>query len=179
MSAVDAYIALGSNLGDRRSHLARAARALRAMPGSSGLRLSPVYETAPLGPPPQGPYLNAVAQLRSNLAPRDLLMQLHAIERAEGRERGAVRLAPRTLDLDLLLYGTLRIDAADIVVPHPRLHERAFVLEPLRDLAPELLHPALGETVEALAARVRDPTAVRRAGVLEPDEWEAPWPSLP
>jgi 2-amino-4-hydroxy-6-hydroxymethyldihydropteridine diphosphokinase len=113
------------------------------------------------GPPGQGPYLNAVAVLTTTLAPRALLERLLAIERQAGRARRELRDAPRELDLDLLFYDDTRIDEPDLVVPHPRLHERGFVLEPLRDVAPGLLHPVLGEDVETLAARVRDERAVR------------------
>lgn len=159
--AADAYVGLGSNLGDRRRHLECAARALRDTPGIEEAVLSPVYETDPVGPP-QPPYLNAVARVRTTLGPRQLLDRLLAIEREHGRERGATRNAPRPLDLDLLLYGDCCVRSPGLEIPHPRLHERGFVLEPLRDLAAGLRHPTLGETIEDLALRVRDPAAVRR-----------------
>ena len=125
--------------------------------------VSPIYETDPVGPPPQGPYLNAVAHLRTRLAPRALLEALLAIEREAGRAR-SVRDAARTLDLDLLLHGDRIVDEPGLVLPHPRLAARAFVLEPLAALAPDLRHPTLGEPIASLAARVRDPRAVRRWG---------------
>jgi 2-amino-4-hydroxy-6-hydroxymethyldihydropteridine diphosphokinase len=155
-----AYVALGSNLGDREAHLAAAIQALRARPAVRVTSVSTVYETAPVGPPPQGPYLNAVVRLRTRLAPRALLACLLEIEAAEGRRRSAGRWSPRTLDLDLLFYGSLTLDEPGLCVPHPRLHERAFVLEPLRDVAPRLVHPLLGKSVEELARNVRDPGAV-------------------
>jgi 7,8-dihydro-6-hydroxymethylpterin-pyrophosphokinase len=99
---------------------------------------------------------------------------LLAIEREAGRTRGSERHAPRTLDLDLLLFGSRVIDEPDLVVPHPRLHERGFVLEPLLELAPLLVHPVLGETVAALAARVRDPAAVRRRDAGGESAWPSP-----
>lgn len=157
-----AYVALGSNLGPREQLLHAAVDALRATPGIRNVVVSPIYETLPVGPGAQGSYLNAVVRLETRLEPRALLARLLDIEREHGRERGAERNAARTLDLDLLLFGAQRIDEPGLEVPHPRLHERAFVLEPLRDLAPRLLHPVLGETVEALALRRRDPAAVRR-----------------
>ncbi len=157
---VDAYVALGSNLGDRAAQLAAAIAALRAHPGVRVEALSTVYETAPVGPPPQGPYLNAVARLRTRLAPRALLERLLEIEVAAGRRRGGPRWSARTLDLDLLLYGSLVLDERGLCIPHPRLHERAFVLEPLCELAPRLVHPRLGSRIEELARRVRDPQAV-------------------
>jgi len=157
----DAYVSLGSNLGDRAVQLSRALAALAALPATRVAALSPIFETAPVGPPPQGPYLNAVAKLRTSLAPRALLEDLLAIERAAGRVRGGVRNAARTLDLDLLLYGASVIDEPGLRVPHPRLAERPFVLEPLAALAPALRHPELDETISALASRVRDPREVK------------------
>jgi 2-amino-4-hydroxy-6-hydroxymethyldihydropteridine diphosphokinase len=157
-----AYVALGSNLGPRERHLCAAVAALRATPGVRDAVVSPVYETRPLGPGEQGAYLNAVARLETRLSPRALLERLLEIERSEGRLRGPELHAPRTLDLDLLLHGSRRCDEPGLQLPHPRLHERAFVLEPLRDLAPQLLHPLLGLAIEALAERVRDPSGVRR-----------------
>jgi 2-amino-4-hydroxy-6-hydroxymethyldihydropteridine diphosphokinase len=156
-----AYIALGSNLGDREAQLEAALKALRA---SAGVRLTAVsafYETEPVGPPPQGPYLNGAAELATSLGPRALLDRLLAIEAAAGRRRTAERNTARTLDLDLLFFGGLRIDEPGLQVPHPRLHERAFVLEPLCEIAARLVHPVLGETIEQLARRVRDPASVR------------------
>ena len=158
--AIDAYVSLGSNLGDREAHLAAAIEALRARPGIRVTSLSKIYETAPLGPPPQGPYLNAVVRLRTQLSPHQLLACLLEIEVAQGRQRSAGRWTARTLDLDLLFYGSLVLDEPGLCVPHPQLHERAFVLVPLCDVAPRLVHPLLGKTVEELAQNVRDPGAV-------------------
>jgi len=158
-----AYISVGSNLGDRGAHLAAALDGLRETAGIDPIRVSPVFETQPIGPPPQGPYWNAVVAVRSRLTPRELLDRLFAIERDRGRTRGAVRNSARTLDLDLLLFGDLVIDEPGLTLPHPRLHERAFVLEPLTAIAGHVLHPLSGERIDALAARVRDPRAVRPA----------------
>lgn len=166
------YVALGSNLGEREAHLVAALDALHASEGIGVLAVSAVYETEPVGPPPQGRYLNAVARLRTALAPRVLLRRLLEIEAARGRERGPRRHAARTLDLDLLLYGELRIDEPGLAVPHPRLAQRPFVLEPLSDVAARVLHPVLNETIESLARRVRDPAAVRRRQEV------LAWPSL-
>jgi 2-amino-4-hydroxy-6-hydroxymethyldihydropteridine diphosphokinase len=159
---VQAFVALGTNLGERESHLVGSIAALRRTRGVAVLAVSPVYETDPVGPPPQGPYLNAVARLRTSLSPRALLERLQAIEAAAGRTRASGRNAARCLDLDLLFYGEEKIHEPGLEVPHPRLHQRAFVLEPLCDLAPDWIHPTLHQRVADLALRVRDPAAVRR-----------------
>jgi 2-amino-4-hydroxy-6-hydroxymethyldihydropteridine diphosphokinase len=156
----DAYVSIGTNLGDRAAQLRQAVRSIAALAETRVVGLSPIYETDPVGPPPQGPYLNAAVHVETALAPRALLDGLFAIERAAGRERGA-RNAARTLDLDLLLYADQVIDEPGLTVPHPRLAERAFVLEPLAAIAPRLRHPTLGATIADLAARVRDTAAVR------------------
>lgn len=147
--AVQAYIGLGANLGDARAVVPEAAAAIAALPGIQTLRLSPLYRSAPidaLGPD----YINAVAQLRTNLSPRALLAALQKIEAEFGRER-AYRNAPRTLDLDILLYGAETIDEGDLIIPHPRMHLRAFVLRPLLDLDPGIALPQ-GNPQELLAA---------------------------
>jgi 2-amino-4-hydroxy-6-hydroxymethyldihydropteridine diphosphokinase len=151
-----AYIALGANLGDRAANIARALELLRATPSVRVTAASRLWETAPLGPP-QPAYLNAAAALDTTLDALALLARLHEIERELGRTRGAERNLPRTLDLDLLLFGGLAIDAPELVVPHPRMHERAFVLEPLAEIAGDEVHPVLREAISALATRVRDP----------------------
>ena len=156
------YVAMGSNLGDRDAHLAAGLAALRATSGIEVVAVSPLYETDPVGPAPLGPYLNGAIELVTTLDPDALLKRLLEIEISQGRTRGPDRNAPRTLDLDLLLYGNRKLAGPDLEVPHPRLAERPFVLEPLCDLAPDLIHPTLGETVEVLARRVRDTEAVRR-----------------
>jgi 2-amino-4-hydroxy-6-hydroxymethyldihydropteridine diphosphokinase len=145
-------IALGSNLGDRRAHLLRAADRLTEV--LSDLRLSPILETAPVDVlDVQPPYLNAVVVGQCELPPRELLAHLLAIEAEQHRIRAGWH-SPRTLDLDLILYGDLVLDAPDIVVPHPRFRQRAFVLEPLVSVAPDLRDPVTGLTVRALQARL-------------------------
>ena len=169
-----AWVALGSNLGSRRDHLCAALDALRDLSATGEVAASRLYETDPVGPGAQRPYLNAVARLLPRLDPRALLEALLAIEAARGRERGPERNAPRSLDLDLLLYGARRIDEPGLIVPHPRLAERGFVLEPLCDLDPHLELPGDGRRVRDLAAAQRDPVAVRLATLEEPR-----WPSPP
>jgi 2-amino-4-hydroxy-6-hydroxymethyldihydropteridine diphosphokinase len=147
---VRAYVGLGSNLGDRAAYLLLGLSALSRLPKTHLLRLSPVYETDPVGPP-QPPYLNMVAELETELSPKGLLAKMLRIEKALGRERRE-RWGPRTLDLDLLLYGDLVLEEEGLSVPHPRLHERAFVLVPLLDLLPEGRHPLLGQSFAELLA---------------------------
>ncbi len=131
------YLGLGSNLGDRRRLIASAVDALRGLPATSLLRLSSIHETEPVGGPPQEPYLNAVAELETEIEPRQLLRHLKAIERSLGRVPSE-RWGPRAIDLDILLYGQQQIREDDLIVPHPRLWDRPFVLQPLAEVAPAL-----------------------------------------
>jgi 2-amino-4-hydroxy-6-hydroxymethyldihydropteridine diphosphokinase len=151
---VRAYVALGSNLGDRAGFLVRARRALESARATRVVAASRIWETEPVGPPGQGPYLNAVLAVETRLPARALLDELLGIEREAGRDRTAEprRWGPRVLDLDLLLYGDTRMREPGLEIPHPRLHERAFVLEPLCEIAPDLVHPVLGERMAALLA---------------------------
>jgi 3-oxoacyl-[acyl-carrier protein] reductase len=153
--SVTAYIALGSNLGDRRENLERALQELQEEPGIVLNQVSSYYETAPVGGPPgQRDFLNAAAQLQTELRPEDLLQTLLEIERRLGRVR-EVHHGPRTIDLDLLLYDDLDCSGAELTVPHPRLHERLFVLQPLAELAPNVRHPVLGKTIGELCNELR------------------------
>ena len=132
------YIGLGSNLGDRQRMMASAIEAIREIPGTRLLRLSSIRETAPAGGPPQGKYLNAVVELDTAMSPRQLFDALKTIERSLGR-MPSVRWGPRLIDLDLIFFGAVMMEGADLTVPHPRLWERAFVLEPLVELRPDLV----------------------------------------
>lgn len=146
--ATRAWIGLGANLGEREAALRQAVRAIAALPGTQVLRTSSLYRSAPVDA--GGPdYLNAVAEIATRLEPHALLAGLQAIENGAGRER-PYRNAPRTLDLDILLYGDQCIASPQLTVPHPRLHERAFVLLPLAELAPELVPP---EALRAVAGQ--------------------------
>lgn len=147
---VPAYVGLGSNLAHPRRQLAKALATLDVVDGIRVVAVSPNYVTAPVGGAPQPDYVNAVALLRTTLGPRALLARLHGIERRQHRRRDAQtpRNAPRTLDLDLLLYGARRVRLRGLTLPHPRMHERAFVLKPLTDIAPTITIPGRG-----LAAR--------------------------
>ena len=154
-SAVLAYIGIGSNLDRPVEQVRRAGEALASLPESRLLRISPLYRNPALGPGSQPDYVNAVAAVETRLEPHALLDALQVIEAEQGRRRGAVRWQPRTLDLDLLVYGDRTIGDDRLTVPHPRMHERAFVLKPLRDIAPRLEVPGLGD-VGCLLARVSD-----------------------
>jgi len=151
-----AYAALGSNLGDRDVHLEFALVALADLEGIESPLCSPVYESDPVGPGEQSPYLNAVLSLETSLSPGALLDAMLSIEDRAGRSRepAGARWGPRTLDLDLLLFAARRIDEPDLRLPHPGLSERAFVLAPLADLAPDLVHPVSGESISTLLGRV-------------------------
>lgn len=161
-AGVNSWVGLGANLGDARAALAQAVRALAAVPGVEVVRVSSLYRSAPLDA--GGPdYLNAVAQLRTTLPALVLLHALQAIEQAAGRER-PYRNAPRTLDLDLLLHADERIATPELTVPHPRMAERAFVLMPLAEIAPQQVPAApLAAVAGQRIERLRD----------------AAWPPLP
>ena len=150
------YLGLGSNLGDRQKTLDQAVMLLDELGDVEILRLSHWVQTAPVGGPPgQGPYLNGVAEVRTALEPADLLVELHQIESALGRDRSKeVRWGPRTCDLDILLLGEVVLNTPELIIPHPRMHERRFVLEPLAELAPEAVHPVLKKTVRQLLVEV-------------------------
>jgi 2-amino-4-hydroxy-6-hydroxymethyldihydropteridine diphosphokinase len=139
------FVGLGANLGDREDSIRRAAELIGAR------RLSAIRETEPWGVVDQPRFLNAVAELETDLPARELLVRLLEVERELGRVRSGQRWGPRAIDLDLLLYGSETIDEPGLTVPHPRLHERLFVLEPLADLAPDLVLPGRGRVSSLLA----------------------------
>ena len=146
-----AYVGLGANLGDREGTLRRALSLLGASGGIDVAAVSTFRETEPVGYLDQPPFLNGAARLETRLSPRELLAALLQVEQELGRDRSGPRFGPRTIDLDLLLYGALELAEEGLTVPHPRLHERRFVLEPLAELAPDLVVPGRGRVSELLA----------------------------
>lgn len=163
--AVDAYIALGSNIGDRFAQLQRAVRSLDAHPEVSIVRASPIYESVAhtlTSDEKQADYLNAVVVVRTRLSPRALLDLCLAIERDAGRRRSG-RWEPRPIDLDLIAYGEDTVDIPELTVPHPRVGQRRFVLQPLADVAPELWLPSpYDAAVYSLLERTPDAAGLRR-----------------
>ena len=147
-----AFVGLGSNLGDRERTIGRAVELLADAPGVDVVAVSHLRETEPWGPVEQPAYLNGAVEVATELPPRALLDVLLAVEQALGRDRTAERWGPRTIDLDLLLYGEVEVDEPGLTVPHPWLHERRFALEPLAELAPDAVVPRRGSVSELLAA---------------------------
>ena len=145
-----AYVGLGANLGDRETAIRAAVELLAAAPGVTVVAVSTLRETEPVGVVDQPRFVNGAMALDTKLSPRELLDVLLSVERRLGRTRGGRRYGPRTIDLDLLLHGAATIDEAGLVVPHPRLHERRFALEPLHELDPELVVPGRGPVAALL-----------------------------
>ncbi len=165
MDGVTVYLGLGSNLGRREENLARAVQLLASPTGRAAegvvsggkiqiARLSPVYQTAPWGYADQPDFLNCVVEAQTSLSPGELLRRTQAVEQALGRREPSVRYGPRSIDVDILLYGSSVVDQPGLQIPHPRLHQRAFVLVPLAELCPDLEHPVLKAGIAALASRV-------------------------
>jgi 2-amino-4-hydroxy-6-hydroxymethyldihydropteridine diphosphokinase len=145
-----AYVGLGANLGNREQTIRRAVDALGRQPGVEVLAVSALRETDPVGFTDQPPFLNGAAVVETDLEPRVLLDALLAVERELGRTRDGPRFGPRTIDLDLLVFGNREVSEPDLTVPHPRLAERAFALEPLAELDPELEIPGRGRVADLL-----------------------------
>ena len=156
----EAYIALGSNQGDRELNLLRGVAEVGRLPGSKVTALSSFYETSPVGNVNQETFYNAVLRLSTGLDARSLLTHLLRIEDETFKRVRTIHQGPRRIDLDLLLYGDLAINEEDLVVPHPRLAERRFVLQPLCEIAPGLVHPLTGKTIHELLASLKSDEVV-------------------
>ncbi|MDA8429931.1 MAG: 2-amino-4-hydroxy-6-hydroxymethyldihydropteridine diphosphokinase [Geobacteraceae bacterium] len=158
----DAYIALGSNMGDRELNLLRAVSEIGRLDDSKVTGLSPFYETSPVGVLDQPPFYNAVLRLNTAYTPHELLERLLHIETAVFGRTRTIHWGQRRIDLDLLLHGGARLAEDGLVVPHPRMAERRFVLQPLYDIAPDLVHPLLGRTITELLASLQSDEIVTR-----------------
>ncbi len=161
--SVRAFVAIGSNLGDRRAHCAEGAAQLARLPETALRRVSGLIETPPAEGAAGGPFLNGVAELTTALSPVDLLRTIQAIERALGRPSDHRPGTARTLDLDILLYGDHVVREAGLIIPHPRMSQRRFVLEPLAAIAPDVRHPILHLTAADMLRRLDTPEAARPA----------------
>ena len=147
---IPVYIAIGSNLGDRAGQIERALKLIDEVPEIGVVRRSRLIETAPVGMPEDaGPFLNGAVELRTTMEAEDLLEELQAIEKSMGRRREAQWIS-RTIDLDILLFGNQILSSEHLIVPHPLMHERRFVLEPLVEIAPDVVHPALQMSMRGL-----------------------------
>ena len=157
------YVAVGANLGDRDATFASVIRAVERESDLLLLAASSVFETEPLGPEGQGPYLNAVLELRTWLGPVELLRWLQSVEDALGRsrDREAPRWGPRVIDLDLIFFGDRCLESSDLVLPHVHAHERDFVMLPMAEIAPEFVHPKLGVSVIEIARSFVEVAGIR------------------
>ena len=170
--SVKAYLGLGSNLGDRRKNIERAIAYLRESAGIRVEKVSSIMETEPAGGPKQGKFLNACLEIKTDLPPADLLRRLKSIERKFGRRQSKVRWGPRTIDLDILLYGKLILKHPGLSIPHALMHERKFVLGPLAEIAPEAGHPVLKKTVKQLLRKLKSRKVESREKKEKPTKGE-------
>lgn len=152
----EVFIALGANLGDRELALPRAIAEIGKLPDTRVTAISGFYDTEPVGLVAQGNFLNAVLRIETGLAPMGLLNELQRLETDVFRRRRDGPGGPRTMDIDILFYGSRVLDCEKLIIPHPRLHERSFVLTPLAEIAPEFIHPVIGQSVQKLLDSLPD-----------------------
>ena len=161
MNLEKVYIGIGSNLGNRQNHCEWAIEQLRQLPSTQVTKISSFFETEPVELEDQHWFINAVVEIQTDLSPEELLASCRSLEESLGRVR-AVRYGPRTIDLDLLFYGQQVMNTEELTLPHPRLHERQFVLIPLVEIAPDLFHPVQKASVKSLMDKIPDQKTVRR-----------------
>ena len=157
-----AYIGFGSNIGDRLGHIQNAIHALSKTEGIALQKISSIYKTDPVGYEAQAQFLNGVAAIHTNLPPLSLLHTLKNIETAIGRQH-RIRWGPREIDLDILIYGDMCLQSEKLVIPHPEMHRRRFVLVPLAEIAPDVVHPIFQETIQTLLERLEDDKSALKA----------------
>ena len=160
-----AYIGFGSNIGDRFAHIQNAIHALAKTEGITLQKISSVYKTDPVGYEAQAEFLNGVAAIQTSFPPLTLLHALKDIEATIGRQH-RIRWGPREIDLDLLIYGDVCLQTEELVIPHPEMHLRRFVLVPLAEIAPDLMHPVFQETVQTLCNHLEDDISVSKSEFL-------------
>ena len=148
------FMGIGSNEGDRLENISQAVWQLGGIPGIRVSQMATIYDTEPVGGPPQPEFLNTVVELETMLSPQQLLDTVKGVERKMGRLPSGPRWGPRVIDLDILLYDEGVLNEPNLIIPHPRMHERRFVLEPLAQLIPEFRHPLLGHTMAELLAHL-------------------------
>jgi 2-amino-4-hydroxy-6-hydroxymethyldihydropteridine diphosphokinase len=159
------YIGFGSNIGDRLAHIQNAIHTLSKTEGITLKEISSIYKTDPVGYEAQAQFLNGAAAIQTSLSPLSLLHTLKDIETAVGRQH-RIRWGPREIDLDILIYGDLCLQTEKLVVPHPRMHLRSFVLVPLAEIAPNLVHPVFQETIQTILEHLDDDKSVTKAASL-------------
>ena len=160
------YIGFGSNIGDRLAHIQNAIHALSKTEGITLQKISSIYQTDPVGYETQAQFLNGVAAIQTDLPPLSLLRTLKDIEALVGRQH-RIRWGPREIDLDILIYGDLCLHTEKLVIPHPEMHLRRFVLVPLVEIAPALVHPILKESIQTLLERLEDDKSVSKSRSIE------------
>ena len=167
LPGIISFIGVGANLGRPLEQCREAIRRVGEREGITLLRQASFYRTEPIGDPDQPWYVNTVIEIRTTLTPRSLLLGMEEIEQQMGRHRSAVKWEPRVIDLDLLLYGQEVVDEADLIIPHPELQRRRFVLIPLNEIASYALHPSFGVSVRGLLTRCEDHSRVEKDSGLK------------